>query len=266
MTWTITIDPVELMDTAVLLGTSAVELTDIGSTLRSCTSCAMPPEVRNSVDAIVATTDLVLDEMAAQLRSEAANLAQRAIIAANDMLTAAGYPPLPGTTTTPNPGPTITPDVAVIGGTSWSDFTIIQPDGTPYVAPNSMTIGGNRWGTSVIVPTSGSSPSAHDHLTGLGVVGGSWTPSSLEITVTNPDGTPSGYSVERLSAMLSQSARIPPSHQPIDPIDRMATAWAMQPITHMMQNDFAYNQWASGQNMMGITPPPQHQSTYRSGP
>lgn len=102
----ITVDPKELMETAVLLMTSAVELDDIGSTLRACTGCQMPSDVRGTVDTFVATLDRILDDMAAGLRNEARDLGQRAVTAANDMLTAAGYAPLPGTTvTTTEPAP-----------------------------------------------------------------------------------------------------------------------------------------------------------------
>ena len=138
MTWRITIDPVELMDTAVLLGTSAVELADIGSTLRTCTGCAMPPEVRTSVDNLVAVADRLFDDMALQLRAEATNVAQRAIIAANDMLTAAGYPPLPGTTTTPTPG-------AAVNGMGTTSIS-------PGISFNAGLIGGNNWGTITMSP------------------------------------------------------------------------------------------------------------------
>ena len=160
MTWRITIDPVELMDTAVLLGTSAVELADIGSTLRTCTGCAMPPEVRTSVDNLVAVADRLFDDMALQLRAEATNVAQRAIIAANDMLTAAGYPPLPGTTTTPTPGtnvngmgttsisPGMSFNAGLIGGGQGMGTTSISPG----ISFNAGLIGGNNWGTITMSP------------------------------------------------------------------------------------------------------------------
>ena len=156
MSTTITIDPRELMDTAVLLGSSAVELADLGSTLRSCTACAMPPEVRNGVDALVAVADRIFDDMAVQLRSEAANLAQRAIIAANDMLTAAGYPPLPGTNVTTAAGPDVASGVSVIGGNTGPGFAITDPGGSPVVTPSTMTLGGNSWGTLTTTHPDGS--------------------------------------------------------------------------------------------------------------
>ena len=295
MSTTITIDPRELMDTAVLLGSSAVELADLGSTLRSCTGCAMPPQVRSGVDALVAVADRIFDDMAIQLRNEAANLAQRAIIAANDMLTAAGYPPLPGTSPAIAAGPTA---VSVIGGSSVNSASLstsIFPGGPNigmfddgadgvvdleeilgqstvnmglrhHIAPQStMTIGGNSWGPPVVASAGGganssvggstSSLSAFD-------VGGSWTPSSLEITITNPDGTPSGFSTDRLEAMLSQSARsIRPRPAP-GPIDTMKTNFAVDPLVRMMQNDNAYTTYATNQNLMGNSPLEQHQSPH----
>ena len=121
----ITIDPKELIDTAVLLATSAVELADIGFTLRACTGCEMPATVRTSIDAVVATADRVLDDMAAALRSEAADLAQRAVVAANDMLTAAGYAPLPGTITPPTAA-----NAGLIGGGNFGSTTSSSPFGS----------------------------------------------------------------------------------------------------------------------------------------
>jgi hypothetical protein len=215
-------------------------LADIGSTLRSCTNCAMPPEVRTSIDAIVATTDRILDEMATQLRTEAANLAQRAVIAANDMLTAAGYPPLPGATTA-----TTTATTATIGGNTWGAITIENPHGTLATASQTVAL--------------------RERIGGQSIVGGSWTP-GLEITITNPDGTPSEYTSERLDAMLrAQSVRTVPRRH-ASPIDNLVNSWALQPITGGWQNDVAYNQWPVAQNQIGLTPPPQHQSPYRSLP
>jgi hypothetical protein len=86
----ITIDPQELMNVAALLATSAVELADIGSTLRGCTGCEMPASLRSSVDNVVAMADRLFDDMAVGLRGEAAELVRRAIVAAIDMDLAAG--------------------------------------------------------------------------------------------------------------------------------------------------------------------------------
>jgi hypothetical protein len=84
--------------------------------------------------------------MALQLRTEAADLAQRAIIAANDILTAAGYPPLPGTTTTPTPAPTIS--APLVGGNNWGTIT------GPSFNFGANVIGGGSgsWGTLTGLP------------------------------------------------------------------------------------------------------------------
>jgi hypothetical protein len=126
----------------------------------------MPATTRSSVDAIVATLDRALDDMAAGLRGEASELARRAVVAANDMLTAAGLPPLPGTA--PTAGPTLIggghfgtitnshqPTTMTLGGNHFGTVTITNPDGTPYVAPATMTIGGNTWGSITAMAPSG---------------------------------------------------------------------------------------------------------------
>ncbi len=178
MSMQITIDPMELLNTAVLLGTSAVELADVGSTLRSCTSCAMPPELRTSIDDVVATADRVLDEMAGQLRSQAGDLARRAVLAANDMLTAAGYPPLPGTTTANAPvmsGPGIVGGVSfsdaistspgstgagIVGGVHFGSVTILNPDGSPAVPMAGTSIVGGISFSDAISTSPGATGSA----------------------------------------------------------------------------------------------------------
>jgi hypothetical protein len=176
MSMTITIDPMELMNTALLLGTSAVELDDVGSTLRACTSCPMPPDVRNSVDAVVATLDRVLDDMAAQLRNEGSNLARRAVVAANDMLTAAGYPPLPGTTTITSSDLT---GAGIVGGNNFSGSITTSADllGSGLVGGStfssaittspglggSFIIGGNNFSSAITT-----SPG----VSGAGIIGG----------------------------------------------------------------------------------------------
>lgn len=132
----VTVDPVQLMDTAVTLASSAVELADTGSALWSCVGCAMPPEVQRIVEGGVSRIDQLLDGTADRLRAEAADLARRALIAAHDPVTATTADVAPATAVAGG-------DVVVTGGVGIIGFTA---DGVPINAPGpaggAMTVGG----------------------------------------------------------------------------------------------------------------------------
>jgi hypothetical protein len=133
----VTVDPQELMNVAALLATSAVELADIGSTLRACTGCEMPPGVRSSVDSVVATADRLFDDMAVGLRGEAADLVRRAIVAAIDMDLASGL------TVDQIRAQVGLPPLAVatpVGGTNWS--TIASPASLPSGGGGTYSLAG----------------------------------------------------------------------------------------------------------------------------
>lgn len=131
----ITVEPQELMNVAALLATSAVELADIGATLRSCTGCEMPAGVRSSVDNIVATADRVFDDMAVTLRGEAADLVRRAIVAAIDMDLASGL------TVNQIRAQVGLPPIAVAAPVSWRNWGTIASAGSLLSGPG--IIGGS---------------------------------------------------------------------------------------------------------------------------
>ncbi len=236
----VTVDPLELMTMAVALGTSAVEVADVGTSLHSCVDCSMPPDIRHKVDQIVATIDTVLDTSASVLRAEAADLAQRSLIATNDSLAAASL------ATAPTP-------VSTVGGSHFGAVTITNIDGSPAAPmPSVATVGGSAVGSPVMVPST--------VLTDVSTVGGSWTP-GLAITLVNPDGTPSTMSTADLDAMLRRSSAQPGPRTPTGSglANQIAVNDAINRFNHATMSDIAYAEYATQMTQMGRTPLERHQ-------
>jgi len=85
----ISLDPTQMIAAAETLRNCAIEAADIGSQLSACACCAMPADVQPIVDELATTVDRALDSVAAGLSVQAADLTNRAQIAAGDSLSAA---------------------------------------------------------------------------------------------------------------------------------------------------------------------------------
>jgi len=135
----ITIDPNELLVTSATLHSCATEAADIGSQLRGCACCSMPPDLQAAVDALVVTTDRALDAVAARIDVQANDLVNRAQIAASDSLATAGVL-------------TEAPAAAVsIGNDSLLNLSELSPStGTSKIVIGGSTFGGDM---TVTVPT-----------------------------------------------------------------------------------------------------------------
>jgi hypothetical protein len=165
----ITVDPDELSAASETLRACAVEAADIGSQLRSCVGCAMPPEIRATVDQIVATVDRLLDNSGSHFSLWATDLAGRAQIALTDSLTAGSMAGGPATALTAGAGAAI--GMGVIGGNSFGDFTITSSAGSAglnSVLSGAGVIGGNSFGDFTVTGSAG----LDSVLTGAGIIGG----------------------------------------------------------------------------------------------
>jgi hypothetical protein len=159
----ITLDPTEMIAASETLRNCAVEAADIGSQLSACACCAMPADLQTAVDDLASTVDRALDSVAARLSAQAADLTNRAQIAASDSLPAAISAVDTGTAlgTAASGSPMFT--TSIIGGQSLTEPIIFGT--APAAASPGLTvsiIGGNAEGD---LGLGGSSIAA----TGLGV-------------------------------------------------------------------------------------------------
>lgn len=162
----ITVDPAELSAASETMRACAVEAADIGSQLGSCVGCSMPPDIRASVDHIVATVDRLLDNSGSHFSMWATDLAGRAQIALTDSMTAGSMAGGPATALTVGAGAAI--GMSVIGGNSFGDFSITNSAGLDSVLSGAGVIGGNSFGGLSITSSAG----LDSVLTGAGVIGG----------------------------------------------------------------------------------------------
>jgi hypothetical protein len=162
----ITVNPDELSAASETLRACAVEAADIGSQLWSCVGCAMPPDIRGTVDQIVATVDRLLDNAGSHFNLWATDLAGRAQIALTDSLTAGSMAGGPATALTAGAGAAI--GMGVIGGNSFGDFTITSSAGVNSVLSGAGVIGGNSFGDFTITNSAG----LDSVLAGAGIIGG----------------------------------------------------------------------------------------------
>ena len=103
----IMLDPTEMIAASETLRSCAIETAAIGSQLRGCACCPMPAAFQSVVDELVTVADRALDTVAARLGTAAADLTNRAQIAATDSLAAAasavGANPSPNTNVSSEP-------------------------------------------------------------------------------------------------------------------------------------------------------------------
>jgi hypothetical protein len=161
----ITIDPNELVAASATLHSCATEAADIGSQLRGCACCAMPPELQAAVDELVVVTDRALDSIAARIDVQANDLANRGQMAANDSLATAG---------------------AVVAAPAVGDVTVTVPtldlSGlSPSTGTSNISIGGDS-----LMNLSGLSPSTGTSTISIGGVGdlSGLSPSTGTSTIT----------------------------------------------------------------------------------
>jgi hypothetical protein len=141
----IRIDPQEMIATAAALRGAASEVGDVGSQLRSCVNCPMPPQVEATVNQLISTSDQILDVIASRLTHDANDLTARAALAAHDPVAAASL------AVTAGPGPLL--PGATVGSVGLADF-------------GAGIIGGGHFGEPTILPP-GSSGGF-----GAGIIGG----------------------------------------------------------------------------------------------